>query len=294
MYFPEKILYLWIYLDTFMPKKIVIFWTILGVILIITNYYFLSKKDVVLTEKKTTIFTLEPLLGIHTKMIAGEKSIVIVWSGTSLNNSEKKSLTEVDIIIGSYPIAESPINKELQNYKGLYITLPSFPTWDILYDPEIIQSQIEIIRDALSDIDKIHHDYYHDAAGNYHYLLREMRNWLWKRIGEYHFMNFITIGENFDTLIRLFALEKYQVKNYKNIQTFLADSKAWEIIKSQAVQHIFINENSWEKNLPTAMKKYDVNYYFLPQIQEDTSNWWYLRHMEKVVNVFIRAFDTYD
>lgn len=39
---------------------------------------------------------------------------------------------------------------------------------------------------------------------------------------------------------------------------------------------------------------YHVTVYRLPQIQEDTSAWGYLRYVEKVADQFVRAFDTYD
>gem|GEM_PF-1303685 len=42
------------------------------------SFYFLQKNDVYITEKKITIFTLDSLLGIHTKMITGDASTVTV------------------------------------------------------------------------------------------------------------------------------------------------------------------------------------------------------------------------
>lgn len=41
-------------------------------------------------------------------------------------------------------------------------------------------------------------------------------------------------------------------------------------------------------------KTYSVTLYRLPQIEEDTSAWGYLRYLEKVADQFVRAFDTYD
>lgn len=41
-------------------------------------------------------------------------------------------------------------------------------------------------------------------------------------------------------------------------------------------------------------KKFGIRIYVLPKIEEDTSGWGYLRFIEKRINTFIQAFDTFD
>jgi len=296
MYFSEKQLYSGLIFDTNMLKKIVFFWTILSICIVLISFYFLQKNDVYITEKKITIFTLDSLLGIHTKMITGDASTVtvspLIWS--TLTPEQKTTFTQADITIWSYPISESPLSKELQGYRGLYVTLPSYWAWQVLYDPTIIVHQIEIIRDALSDIDKKHHDYYHDNAGNYIYLLGEMKNRLSERINEYHKSSFITIGGDFTEVVNIFELKKHHKRHYKTVESFINDPTLADFLKTEKIQHIFVIPPLENKNVQTLEKKYRITFYSLPTLEADTSNWGYLRHMEKVINTFVKAFDTYD
>jgi len=296
MYFSEKQLYSGRIFDTNMPKKIVIFWTILSLCVILSNFYFLKKNDEYIAEKKITIFTLDTLLGIHTKMITGDTSTVtispLLWG--AITSEQKASFGRADVTIWSYPITESPLSKELQGYKGLYITLPNYSAWQVLYDPTMIVRQIEIIRDALSDIDKKYHDNYYDNAGNYIYLLGQMKNRLSERLKEYHKSPFITIGGDFTEVVTLFELKKYHMRHYKTVESFINDLTLPDFLKTQKIQHVFIALPLENNSIRTLEKKYRITLYPVPTLEADTSSWGYLRHMEKIINTFIQAFDTYD
>lgn len=114
------------------------------------------------------------------------------------------SFQETKVILGNTSISESPISKQLQNYRGLYVTIPKRPNPTLIPPSEEISRQIAVIRDALSDADPQHRGYYHDNAGNYMHLVEETNNKLLGRINEYHRASFMTIGSDFTPFIEEF------------------------------------------------------------------------------------------
>jgi len=64
-----------------------------------------------------TIFTREPLLGIHAKMITGDDAKIHISTSKKLSQEELTLLYESNIILSSKTLAQNPMEKELQGYK---------------------------------------------------------------------------------------------------------------------------------------------------------------------------------
>lgn|GEM_PF-1297169 len=121
-----------------------------------------------------------------------------------------------------------------------------------------------------------------------------MKNRLSERINEYHKSSFITIGGDFTEVVNIFELKKHHKRHYKTVESFINDPTLADFLKTEKIQHIFVIPPLENKNVQTLEKKYRITFYSLPTLEADTSNWGYLRHMEKVINTFVKAFDTYD
>lgn len=124
-------------------------------------------------------------------MIAQEQGKVTIQESHKLSPPELTSVQKSAIILGTTPVGESAI-KEL-NYTGLYVSIPELPSNTLTYPLTDIDRQIDLIRDALCEINPDYCGYYYDNAGNYVHLLDEMNKRLLKRINEYRKMPFITI-----------------------------------------------------------------------------------------------------
>jgi hypothetical protein len=104
----------------------------------------------------------------------------------------------------------------------------------------------------------------------------------------------MTVGVGLDYFIDIFWLKKYNIKKYSSLDEFFQDKKAWEIIITKHIKYIFISDKITDFELKSLAKKYQVNAYRVPQLVEDTSQRGYVRLLEKIMNDFIGAFDTYD
>jgi ABC-type Zn uptake system ZnuABC Zn-binding protein ZnuA len=122
-----------------------------------------------------------------------ENSGIIEIASEKITHQERVSMKQSDIVIDTVALDKSPLNKELQSYQGLYITIPGAPKEDIFYEVSAIQKQIETIRDALSERNPKQRGYYYDNAGNYIQLLRDTQDTLNSRIRKYRPLPFITI-----------------------------------------------------------------------------------------------------
>jgi len=138
-------------------------------------------------------------------MITGNLGITRIAS-QKITQEERDWLKKADIVIDTITLDKSSLNKDLQSYRGLYITIPDLPREDVLYQTQAIQKQIETVRDALSERNPQQRGYYYDNAGNYIQLLQDTLSNLTSLIQKYHPLPFITIGGNFDTFIRVFQL----------------------------------------------------------------------------------------
>jgi len=101
----------------FMVKKTLILGNIVLIFLLILVYTFSEKNPQQKGENEITIFTLEPLLGIHAKMITADDKNIHIAEGKNLSKTELTQLNESSIILNSKLISESDIGKELQSYK---------------------------------------------------------------------------------------------------------------------------------------------------------------------------------
>lgn len=294
MYFPEKQLYFCIFLYSLMARKIVLIWTILGLIFIVANYHFLEQKQLIKAQNEITIFTLDALASIHAKMILWENGVVTLKDTKKLSENEKNALQNAHVVVDIYPIEKSSISSELQSYKGTYVTLPPLSEEEILHNPDILSHQIELIRDAVVTQDKAHPGYYYDNAGNYIHLINNLYETIENRLSKYHKARFITLGGNFDNFVEKFWLKEYHFKKYSNTREFVSEKWIQDLLKKENIRHIFVSFPMTDADVRSLEQKYNITIYRLPQIEEDLSGWWYLRYLEKVSNKFIQAFDTYD
>lgn len=294
MYFPEKQLYFWIFLYSFMARKIVLIWTILGLFFIILNYHFLGQKQPVKEQNEITIFTLDTLANIHAKMILWENGTVIFGSSKKLSEKEKNIIHDSDIIIDTLPLNESNLSPLLQSYRGTYLTIPMLPRTEILQNNTSIVQQIELIRDAIVSKDRNHPGYYYDNAGGYIHLIENLYESIQNRLWKYHKSKFITLGGDFESFVEKFWLKEYHFKRYDTIKDFTSEKWIKDMLKKENINHVFVFFPLADWEVRHLEKTYNVSVYRLPQIEEDTSGWWYLRYLEKVSDQFVRAFDTYD
>lgn len=280
----------------FMVKKTVILGNILLILLLILAYSFSGKNPQEKTQNEITIFTLEPLLAIHAKMITGDDKNIYIADGKKLSKTELTQLNESSIILSSTLISESDIGKELQSYRGLYITIPSKdPENAKTHSPALLTSQIELIRDTLSDVTPSLRGYYYDNAGNYIHLLNNTLTWFKTRIDKYTPTSFITIGDNLSNFLQLLGIEGYRAKNYQNPAEFLAEKTAWDLLKEKNINYIFVTGGVADADMKKIRNKYpDVILYETPSLEADTSRYGYIRFAEKLMNDFVAAFDTYD
>ncbi len=253
-----------------------------------------DRVDTSQVEKDISVFTLDPLLWIQTKMIAWDRAKVTLASEYPLSQKEQWFFDLSNFVLGTTPISQSKLSKELNDYRGVYRTIESFSTQEVSYPLEKIHRQVYAIRDTLSDIDPDNRGYYHDNAGKYIYNLNETERKLLSRIREYKSLPFITVWGDFENFTRTYWIQDYHTKHYANTSEFQADTELKKIILDKNVDHIFIFSSIEDQHIQDMEKTYGVFIYRIPRIEEDTSAWWYIRHIEKTMNNFIQAFDTYD
>lgn len=137
--------------------------------------------------------------------------------------------------------------------------------------------------------------FYYDNAGTYIHLLSDTYSKLNKRLDEYNKLPFITIGADMSDFLKDFWLQKYEIQHLeKPSDTNTLLEKITTIQKKRPVTIIFTDTPLSKETQEALKKKYNIITYTLAKIEEDTSNWWYLRFIEKRINTFVEAYDTYD
>lgn len=74
----------------------------------------------------------------------------------------------------------------------------------------------------------------------------------------------------------------------------MSDRGSKDFLQKNHIQHIFVYAPIEDWEIRNIEKKYLVTVYRIAHLEEDTSGWGYLRYVEKIMNDFVRAFDTYD
>lgn len=137
--------------------------------------------------------------------------------------------------------------------------------------------------------------FYYDNAGTYIHLLNDTYSKLNKRLDEYNKLPFITIGADMSDFLKDFWLQKYEIQHLeKPSDTNTLLEKITTTQKKHPVTIIFTDTPLSKETKEALKKKYNIITYTLARIEEDTSNWWYLRFIEKRINTFVEAYDTYD
>lgn len=278
-----------------MNKKVLILANILIILALIFVYTFLTKNPPENTQNEITIFTREPLLGIHAKMITASGEYIYIATDEKLSKNDIAEFNKSSIILSSKPISESDMGRELQSYKWLYITIPSDISKTKTHSTEALSAQIELVRDTLSDVNPSLRWFYYDNAGNYIHLLNTTLASFKTRIEKLKPTNFVTIGDNLNNFLQGIGIANYRVKNYENLNSLFLDKEWQDLISAKSVNYIFTSTPINEIDAKKVLKKYpNITIYQIPDIADDTSRWGYIRFSEKMMNDFVAAFDTYD
>lgn len=230
-------------------------------------------------------------------MIIGSDSSVFISESNKLSPSDIVQLQKSTAILWIDSLSQSKIWKDLQNYKWVYITVPYASDKEssaAALPLDTIIKEIETIRNTLSEVDPQNRGLYFDNAGAYIYLLNTTQARLSDRIKQYQPIPYLTVGTDLEYFIDIFWLKKYNIKNYANLDRLSQDKKVWEIIWDNQIKYIFISEKISDSALSALTKKYGIFAYRVPELSEDTSQRGYIRLLEKIMNDFISAFDTYD
>lgn len=151
MHFPKKQLYSPRMFSTpFTSQKILFVWVTLGILLLLNGCEPVNTPPTKQENKEPTIFTQDMLMGIHAKMIAQEQGEITILKNDKFSPEELASVQASAIILGTTPIGESMV-KDL-NYTGLFVSIPEFPSHALTYPLTDIDHQIDLIRDALCEI----------------------------------------------------------------------------------------------------------------------------------------------
>lgn len=278
-----------------MTKKTIILGNLVLISALILLYYFYPKYSIEKLDSEITIFTLEPLLGIHAKMITNQDAHVYIFPGQTLSREARIQLQKSDVILSSNSLSQSEIGKELQSYKWLYITIPSWDNYNQkTHSVTMLNSQVELIRDALSDTYPDWRGFYYDNAGNYTHLLNTTFKSFRARIEEYSPTHFITLGDNLNNLLVTLGVERFRMKHYNTLNEFVIGEEVSEFLVSNNIRSLFTSIPLDEREILTIQNKYNIVVYELPALVDDTSRWWYIRFAGKMINDFVAAFDTYD
>ncbi len=280
------------FFSPFMSRKILFIWVFLGISLLFNGCQSSNSLSTKRENKETEIFTQNMLLGVHAKMIAGKQGKVTILKSEKLSPAELTSLQKSAVILGTTPMGDSIV--KTFNYTGLYVSTPELPSRALTYHLTDIEHQIDLIRDALCEVNSDYCWYYYDNAGNYVHLLDEMNKRLLNRINEYRKMPFITIWGDFENFLLNFWLTDHRLKHYETTKSFLSDRGSKDFVQKNHIQHIFVYAPIEDWEIRNIEKKYLVTVYRIAHLEEDTSGWGYLRYVEKIMNDFVRAFDTYD
>lgn len=250
-------------------------------------------------HQKLPVVATNETLAIHAKMIAKDDVFVVIINEKKyLSNAERELILNSDIIISDTALEKSKIWSVLQNYKGTYLNV----WWNNEANSSSIASKtneidhITAIRDALSEINPNKKWTYYDNAGTYIQTLGDTYTKLYDRIRGYNHSNFIIVWKNIHDFLTDFGLEKYNMGTLETTEK--TNQVIWEEVLSMLqiknTWIIFTDSDSTRQILTPLLKKTHAQIYIFPQIEEDTSEWWYIRYIEKMMNVFVSAFDTYD
>jgi ABC-type Zn uptake system ZnuABC Zn-binding protein ZnuA len=246
-------------------------------------------------ERKIPIVTTNEILSIHTRMIAQKNAFVITlgMQKKSLSKADKTLLYESAAILSDSDIQGSPLEKIVEKYDGKYAKVAATP---LEQTPEKLSdtiATIERIRDTLSEIDPDRRGTYFDNAGDYVYLLSETYQKLSQRLQEYHQKDYTFIGSSLDDFLTDIDLKKHMTLRLEEDDTekLAAHIEAQEKV---APLSIIISQDELSPKTKALAQKMKLETYVLPNLSDDTSEWWYIRFIEKMVQPFIAAYDTYD
>lgn len=231
-------------------------------------------------------------------MIARDDAFIVTLDDSKkyLSNADKELIHGSDIVISDLSLEKSKMATVLQNYKGTYLNTwkPEIGNWVLSEKDEI--EHITAIRDIFAETNPAKKGVYYDNAGNYIHLLEDTYSKLRERIQAYNQAPFIIIGQNLDSFLSDFWIKQYSVGaislEWKMRNEIVEDAVL--ITKAQKVWIIFVDAGLSKDIIGELEKKTWAKVYPLAQLEEDTSGWGYIRYIEKMINIFVSAFDTYD
>ncbi len=230
-------------------------------------------------------------------MIAKDDAfIVTIDEKKRLTNAEKEVILNSDIIISDVSLEKSEIATVLQNYKGTYLNSGKAEIVKGILSEKDEIDHILNIRDAFSEINPNKRGAYYDNAGTYIHLLDDTYTKLRERIQAYNQQSFIIVGQNLDNFLTDFGLQKHNSWTVstegKTNRAILDEIEA--ILQAKKVWIVFVDPDVSRDIITKLKEKTQIQVYTLITLEEDTSGWGYIRYIEKMINIFVSAFDTYD
>lgn len=134
-----------------MTKKTLILGNLILIFLLLYWFNFSQEKPVIKEQKEITIFTLDPLITIHAKMISGNNDEIKNTSNKKLTKLDIAHVESADIVFGGKTFETSSLQK-IEKYRNHYVTIPLIvESPNSTYSLIELQTQIETIRDALAE-----------------------------------------------------------------------------------------------------------------------------------------------
>ena len=281
-----------------MKKYLYLLFCVLTSAIVLSSCQVQNAENISPQHQKIPVVTTKDVLTIHTKMIAQDDVFAVTLDNTKkyISNADKELILWADVIIGDTDLEKSRIATTLQNYKGTYLNVwkTEIPRWILSKKDEI--SNINAIRDVLGEINPARKWNYYDNAGNYVHLLNDTYEKLLERIQSYNQASFLILWANLDNFLEDFWLKKYSVgtiplewKTKSELVTEIENT-----MKAKKVSIIFVDPDVSKDVISELNSKTQTQIYVLVHLDEDTSAWGYIRYIEKMINIFVSAFDTYD
>lgn len=112
---------------------------------------------------------------------------------------------------------------------------------------------------------------------------------------EYTPSSFLTLGGGLDNFIQRYNLNNFYQGNYESISEITENAEeVQKLITGENIQSIFVRASFTDKERKLLENEFGLQTFVIPEISDDTSGWGYMRHLEKIMNAFVAAFDTYD
>lgn len=210
---------------------------------------------------------------------------------------DQKQIDGADIIITQDMPRDFSLSTVSQIFRGTHLTMIDNLHQQIISPLSETLANIHTIRDTVAEIDPMNHGTYFDNAGNYENNLQNIYKVLQQRIDEYNKKPFLIFGDHMGVFLEEFGLSQYITATFP--QTFEEDAREVlfaEIekqIERKAITIAFVEKDT-AGEIRAFLESKGITIYQVNDIEEDTSSWGYIRFIEKIVGIYVNAFNAYD